>query len=142
MIHRHFQCWKRGRFSGWYAFRRGMAGLPCAGRPPQFIFIMETHAMHAHVKPENNNKSTPCRRAIALAAGLAIGLTCSTQASAFDGDAGDYSALPAGTTLAAVYYQYASRDAIFANGNRAPGNNRLDSNVGILRGVHYMKVGG
>ncbi len=98
--------------------------------------------MHAYGISENNKKSTPRRRAIALAAGLAIGLTCSSGASAFDVDAGDYTALPAGTTLLAAYYQYASRDAIFADGNRAPGNNRLDSNVGILRGVHYMNVGG
>lgn len=72
----------------------------------------------------------------------ALGALFATQASAFDVDAGDYTALPAGTTLVAAYYQHASRDAIFANGNRAPGNNRLDSDVGILRGVHYMKVGG
>jgi hypothetical protein len=106
--------------------------------PPRINFIMETHAMHF----ENNKKSLPRRRAIALAAALAIGLSGSPGASAFDVDAGDYTALPAGTTLAAVYYQNVSRDALLAGGNKVAGNNRLDSNVGILRGVHYLNVGG
>src|SRR5574343_555586 len=118
----------------------GMAGAS----PPQIKFVMETQAMLSHGIPENNKKSAVRRPGefLAPAIALALGLTCSPGASAFDVDAGDYTALPAGTTLAAVYYQYASRDAIFANGNRAPGNNRLDSNVGILRGVHYLNVGG
>jgi hypothetical protein len=93
----------------------------------------------------NKNKSlgqpraaTPGLQVLALA----IAALFASNASAFDVDAGDYTALPAGTTLAAAYYQYASRDAIYANGNRLPGSNRLDSDVGILRGVHYMNVGG
>lgn len=73
---------------------------------------------------------------------LALGTLFASSASAFDVDAGDYTALPAGTTLAAVYYQHASRDALYANGDKLPGSNRLDSDVGILRGVHYMNVGG
>lgn len=73
---------------------------------------------------------------------LAFSTLFASSASAFDVDAGDYTALPAGTTLAAAYYQHASRDALYANGNKLPGSNRLDSDVGILRGVHYMNVGG
>lgn len=73
---------------------------------------------------------------------LALGTLFASSASAFDVDAGDYTALPAGTTLAAVYFQHASRDALYANGDKLPGSNRLDSDVGILRGVHYMNVGG
>lgn len=73
---------------------------------------------------------------------LVLGGLFASSASAFDVDAGDYTALPAGTTLAAVYYQHASRDALYAGGNKLPGSNRLDSDVGILRGVHFMNVGG
>lgn len=62
--------------------------------------------------------------------------------AALDVDAGDYAALPPGTNLGLLYYQHASRDALYSNGNKAAGNNRLDSDVGILRGVHYMDVGG
>ena len=100
--------------------------------------------MHSHWIPENNKKSAARRSGerYAQALALALGLACSSGASAFDVDAGDYTALPAGTTLAAVYYQNVSRDALFAGGNKLPGNNRLDSNVGILRGVHYLNVGG
>lgn len=73
---------------------------------------------------------------------LVLGGLFASSASAFDVDAGDYTALPAGTNLAAVYYQHASRDALYAGGNKLPGSNRLDSDVGILRGVHYLSVGG
>lgn len=61
---------------------------------------------------------------------------------ALDVDAGDYTALPAGTNLGLLYYQHASRDALYADGHKVPGKNRLDSDVGILRGVHYTDIGG
>lgn len=72
---------------------------------------------------------------------LITGVLSASCAAAFDVDAGDYTALPAGTTLAAVYYQHASRDALYAGGHRLAGDNRLDSEIGILRGVHYLKLG-
>lgn len=64
------------------------------------------------------------------------------QAHAVDVDAGDYTALPAGTNLAMLYYQYATRDGLYAQGNKAPMNAGLDSHVGILRGVHFTEIGG
>jgi len=63
-------------------------------------------------------------------------------AKAIDVDAGDYTALPAGANLGILYYQYATRDAAYVDGGQQPGNPRLDSNIGIARGVHYMDVGG
>lgn len=66
----------------------------------------------------------------------------STPSFAIDVDAGDYTALPAGTNLALLYYQGATRNSIYSNGAKATGNNRLDSNVGILRGVHFTEIGG
>lgn len=78
-----------------------------------------------------------CKVAALLAVAFA---SCPTPA--LDADAGDYTALPAGTNLALVYFQHATRDEFYVNGNKAPGRNRLDSDVGILRGVHFMDLGG
>lgn len=77
-------------------------------------------------------------RAFALAA-AALG---ATGAHAVDVDAGDYTALPAGTNLGLVYYQHAERDKLYSAGNRVPINPGLTSDVGILRGVHFMDIGG
>lgn len=64
------------------------------------------------------------------------------SAQAVDVDAGDYTALPAGTNLALVYYQHATRDALNAHGDKLPLNAGLNSDVGILRGVHFTEIGG
>lgn len=98
--------------------------------------------MHYTRITDDNKKSATGGKMAARILALAAGVLFASGASAFDVDAGDYTALPAGTTLAAVYYQSASRDALYANGSRVAGDNRLDSSVGILRGVHYMNVGG
>lgn len=66
----------------------------------------------------------------------------STPAMALDVDAGDYTALPPGTNLALVYYQHAQRDRLYGKGTPVPIAARLDSDVGILRGVHFMDIGG
>lgn len=73
----------------------------------------------------------------AMLGGLVTGV-----AYAIDIDAGDYTALPAGTNLGLVYYQHAERDALYSKGSRVPLNAGLDSDVGILRGVHFMDIGG
>ncbi|MRV71755.1 transporter [Duganella sp. FT92W] len=66
----------------------------------------------------------------------------STPAMALDVDAGDYTALPPGTNLALVYYQHAQRDRLYGKGAPVPIVAGLDSDVGILRGVHFMDIGG
>lgn len=66
----------------------------------------------------------------------------SAPAAAIDVDAGDYTALPAGTNLALVHYQHAERDKLYSKGTKVPVNAGLDSDVGILRGVHFMDIGG
>ena len=77
-------------------------------------------------------------RRLCAAAALAVAF----PAQAVDVDAGDYTALPAGTNLALVYYQQATRDALYAFGKRVPIDAGLDSQVGILRGVHFTEIGG
>lgn len=64
------------------------------------------------------------------------------SAQAVDIDAGDYTALPPGTNLAIAYYQYATRDALYTHGNKQAINAGLDSQVGILRGVHFTEIAG
>jgi len=64
------------------------------------------------------------------------------QVHALDVDAGDYVPLPPGTNLALLYMQYAERDNLYSRGKKVPGNNGLDSEIGIFRAVHYMDIGG
>jgi len=73
---------------------------------------------------------------------LILGSVLSHSALAVDVDAGDYTALPAGTNLAMVYYQDASRDELYSGGNKVAGDYSLASDVGILRGIHFMELGG
>src|SRR5262245_54595425 len=75
------------------------------------------------------------------AMGLSVALTGAT-ANAIDIDAGDYTALPEGANVGLLYVQHAERKTLYANDQRVPGNNRLDSDVSILRVVHFAKVGG
>lgn len=73
---------------------------------------------------------------------LGAGLSCSRPASALDLDAGDYVPAAAGTTLGLLYLQQAERDHLYRDGHRLAGSPGLDSQIGILRLVHYADVGG
>lgn len=83
------------------------------------------------------SRTLPPLTALAAAASL-----LATPARAIDIEAGDYTALPAGTNLGLVYYQHATRDKLYADGDQVPINPKLDSDIGVLRGVHYMDIGG
>lgn len=72
---------------------------------------------------------------LASSAGIATAAQIAT-------DPGDYTALPAGTNLAILYGQFASRDKVYSNGNATPGPFSLDTDIGLFRYVHYMDVGG
>ncbi|WP_299194550.1 transporter [uncultured Amphritea sp.] len=76
-------------------------------------------------------------KAITLSAAIAS----TSMVQAFDVDAGDYTALPEGTNLLAVYAQFTGRDGLYSNNTQVSGDYSLDSQVGILRGVHYTKIG-
>ncbi|ROL69772.1 hypothetical protein BK634_18760 [Pseudomonas chlororaphis] len=73
---------------------------------------------------------------------LALALS-STPALAVDVNAGDYTALPAGTNVAAWYQQYGRAERFNADGGpdstHATG---LKSNISILRLIHFMEIGG
>lgn len=82
------------------------------------------------------------KRTYLAAAVLACLCTGPMTAHAVDVDAGDYTALPAGTKLAIGYLQHAQRNKLYAGGDRVPGNNKLDSDVGIVRGVYFTEIAG
>src|SRR5690242_6243802 len=65
-----------------------------------------------------------------------------TASHAIDIDAGDYTAFADGTNLGMLYAQYAERNRLYANDQRVPGDNDLDSDIGVLRVIHFMKIGG
>lgn len=64
------------------------------------------------------------------------------SAHATDIDAGDYDYAPSGTNLALLYYQHATRDALYQGSDKVSGKNELTSDIGIARYVHYMDLGG
>lgn len=73
---------------------------------------------------------------------LALALS-STKALAVDVNAGDYTALPAGTTVAAWYQQYSRADRFNADGAADSRHDTgLKSNISILRLIHFMDIGG
>lgn len=62
-------------------------------------------------------------------------------AHAINVDAGDFEVAPPGTNVFLLYYQHAVSNDSYAQGNRTPGDPRLTTDIGILRAVHYMKLG-
>lgn len=68
---------------------------------------------------------------------LAVGLG---TAHAIDVDAADFVPAPAGTNIGLLYLQAAQRDSLYAGGNRVPGDNRLDSKIGIARWLHFTSL--
>lgn len=77
----------------------------------------------------------------ALRAAAAAALLYAATAHAVTVDAGDYTRLPDGTTLALLYYQHFEGSQLYASGNRVPGTAGLGADVGILRGVRFVDVG-
>ena len=63
-------------------------------------------------------------------------------AMALDIDGGDYTPLPAGTNMALLYYQHGESHDAYAHGQGVPGSSHLSQDVGILRMIHFMEVGG
>ena len=77
----------------------------------------------------------------ALALSIAA-LTLAAPAHAVDVDAGDYVAAPVGTTLGLVYYQHGENKSNYSSGHKLPGKAGLNTDIGILRMVRYMEIGG
>lgn len=91
-------------------------------------------------KNRSNTKVSVLASAL-LAAGLCITASYSPNASAIDFNPGDWVAAPAGTNLFLGYYQLTQFKDFYVDGSKIPGNNELDANIGIVRPVHYFKLG-
>lgn len=78
---------------------------------------------------------------VATCLAIIISFAISGNARAVDVDAGDSTPMPAGTDLGLLYYQHVERREFYKDGHKQPGNARLDSDIGILRAVHFMKLG-
>lgn len=89
----------------------------------------------------NTRKKNALAKGLALASLLGLSAGIVPSALAIDVDAGDYTALPEGTNLGLLYYQHAERNEVYADGHKVPVDAGLNSDVGILRGVHFMKLG-
>lgn len=79
---------------------------------------------------------------IALTLTLLLSAVFSLPAFSIDIDPGDWDTAPAGTKMALIYAQHVERDQLYAKGNVAANNARLQSDVTILRYVHWTTLGG
>ncbi len=95
-------------------------------------------ARKINCKPKSSSKLTGTVINVILAGAAAIAL----PSYAIDIDAGDWETAPAGTRMALVYAQHVDRDQLFAKGNVATNNAQLESNISILRYVHWTTLGG
>jgi len=72
-------------------------------------------------------------------------LPAATQAAQIATDPGDYSPLPAGIDLGILYYQNTTHEEFYASGQEISdlaGIEKLKTDIGLLRWVHYIDVGG
>ena len=72
-------------------------------------------------------------------AAFAVSFTTIHSAYAVDVNAGDYTALPAGTNVAALYYQHGESDGYYVNGDKIDAKSHSD--IGIFRLIHFTKIG-
>ncbi|ALU88016.1 quinohemoprotein alcohol dehydrogenase protein [Herbaspirillum rubrisubalbicans M1] len=92
-------------------------------------------------KAEIKSPSTPVKRIPLLASVLSVTML-PIAAQAIDVDIGDFVPAPAGTTVGLLYYQHVERTSLYAQGQKAATDPKLDSDIGIARLVHYTTIGG
>ena len=79
-----------------------------------------------------------------LASSLVL-LPSITLAAQVATDPGDYSPLPAGVDLGILYYQHTTHEKLYASGHEISnlaGIEKLTTDIGLLRWVHYTQIGG
>lgn len=78
-----------------------------------------------------------------LLCGLITCLLLSSEALAVDVNAGDYTALPPGTNIAAWYQQFSHSDKFIGDGtSNATRKTGLRSDISIARLIHFTELGG
>jgi hypothetical protein len=73
---------------------------------------------------------------------LPIALLSIADVFAVDTDAGDYVAAPPGTNMFLFYYQHSGFKNAYSKGHLTSSNSLLNSDIGIIRAVHWTEVGG
>lgn len=86
----------------------------------------------------NGGKALAPKIALVVAQGA---LAATAGAAEIATDPGDYAALPPGARLGIVYYQHTERNAFHSGGDRVPGPFKLKTDIGLLRYVHFTKLG-
>lgn len=81
------------------------------------------------------------RYAAVLAFGLVVSSLNAPEALALDVDPGDYQAAPPGTNLALGYALFGWNNRFITKTGDRIGNSSLNTQVGILRLVHYFDIG-
>lgn len=76
----------------------------------------------------------------AAALGVVSLLIPSRSSWAAEVNPGDYEQFPVGATIGAMYYQHASTNALYSNGNKASSDFNVRSDVGIARLLHVYKL--
>lgn len=76
-----------------------------------------------------------------LAAALALSLSAGAALADVKPDASDYQAAPPGTNLLIPYYQRHTADELYSRGNKVTDKLDMDLDVGLLRLVHFTKLG-
>lgn len=61
---------------------------------------------------------------------------------ALDIDGGDYTPLPDGTNMALLYYHHGYSHSAYSHGSNVGGGTHLTQDIGTLRMIHFMEVGG
>ncbi|MFM0060219.1 transporter [Paraburkholderia phytofirmans] len=86
-----------------------------------------------------DNESRTKLKRIATWIGASLMLVASHYAGAVEVDPGDYEQYPAGATIGVLYYNYATTNAFYSNGNKTS-NFDLQSNIGIARLLHVFQL--
>lgn len=96
----------------------------------------------------SNNTKAKNRRSVAsgfirtsCATAVLAAVISTASAAGVNPDPGDYTALPPGTQLGVVYFQHLSADEVHARGKKIVNNVDLTLDLGILRYVHFVKIG-
>lgn len=99
-------------------------------------------AINANQDQDNNmNKKSLTLSTLALTFALS-GISATTSAAQVATDPGDYSPLPAGLDLGILYLQSFEHDDYYIDGDKLANGPTLSADIGLLRWVHFIDVGG
>lgn len=77
-----------------------------------------------------------------IASALLASAIFTSPAHAIHVDATDLNVAPPDTNVVLLYYQHGENKDLYSDGKREPIDPKLTTDIGILRAVHYMRIGG